>query len=545
MDEKDLNLNSQDNEENTDWDFDGEVQTELDEIELPYSGLEVEPKEQTNTDDIKISKTSLKKVMVIIISVIAAIAIAVGICFVFIKPNSSEVMTPVNVAFVADGEKISVGEYNYYYNTLTSEQYMSQYAMYYGLDTEKPFETQYYDKEKKITWADYFENSTIEQISYIKYLAHKAKGADIKLTEQQEKEIEDNIKNISVYAENTHQSSNQYIAENYGENVGKKTIRKIFTDTYLAMNYSKVESVNKEFENKDIEKYKKDNYNDLLTVSFRYLPFQYEEDNNESKSEAKAKAEAMLAQELTDDNFLSVAENYVTDDYKEYLVDYYTKLEAANLKTAGLPSQMSKWLDSSKRKLGDKAVIDADDKLCYYVVVLTKGKSLDETKQYSVRHILIQPEADGEKESTKKQWAAAKKEADRILKEFKNSKGDEYAFAELAELYSIDKASTSEGGQGSFGGLYTAVSKGEMVEEFENWSLDESRKYADTDIVKTLYGYHIMYFISSQEGWKYTVEYALESKQQEETAKSVKNEKKMGIKKTTVAKPISASDNEK
>ena len=35
-----------------------------------------------------------------------------------------------------------------------------------------------------------------------------------------------------------------------------------------------------------------------------------------------------------------------------------------------------------------------------------------------------------------------------------------------------------------------------MVTDFEKWSTDDSRKYGDTGIVKSDYGYHIMFFIN-------------------------------------------------
>ena len=35
-----------------------------------------------------------------------------------------------------------------------------------------------------------------------------------------------------------------------------------------------------------------------------------------------------------------------------------------------------------------------------------------------------------------------------------------------------------------------------MVPDFEKWSIDDSRKYGDTGIVKSDYGYHIMFFIN-------------------------------------------------
>ena len=43
-----------------------------------------------------------------------------------------------------------------------------------------------------------------------------------------------------------------------------------------------------------------------------------------------------------------------------------------------------------------------------------------------------------------------------------------------------------------------------MVETFNDWCFDESRQPGDTGIVKTNYGYHIMYFVSQTENyyWK-------------------------------------------
>ncbi len=65
----------------------------------------------------------------------------------------------------------------------------------------------------------------------------------------------------------------------------------------------------------------------------------------------------------------------------------------------------------------------------------------------------------------------------------------EERFAELAKKYTDDRGSEY------LGGLYENIEKGEMVEEFEEWCYDTSRKAGDVDIIKTDYGYHIIYFI--------------------------------------------------
>ena len=42
---------------------------------------------------------------------------------------------------------------------------------------------------------------------------------------------------------------------------------------------------------------------------------------------------------------------------------------------------------------------------------------------------------------------------------------------------------------------------GQMVPPFEEWCFDASRQHGDYGIVKTTYGYHIMYFVGSDLVW--------------------------------------------
>ena len=49
------------------------------------------------------------------------------------------------------------------------------------------------------------------------------------------------------------------------------------------------------------------------------------------------------------------------------------------------------------------------------------------------------------------------------------------------------------------GGLYEDIYPGKMVDEFDAWCFDPARQPGDTGIVKTSYGYHIMYFSSTGE----------------------------------------------
>ena len=108
-----------------------------------------------------------------------------------------------------------------------------------------------------------------------------------------------------------------------------------------------------------------------------------------------------------------------------------------------------------------------------------------------VRHILLQP-AD---KASEQDWVDAEKQAQDILDQWLAGDASEDSFAALANAHSTD------GGSNTKGGLYQYVQPGQMVQEFNDWCFDESRQSGDYGIVKTSYGYHIMYFVQSQPVW--------------------------------------------
>ena len=118
---------------------------------------------------------------------------------------------------------------------------------------------------------------------------------------------------------------------------------------------------------------------------------------------------------------------------------------------------------------------------------------------YDVRHILIQPEG-GTTEGTTttysdEEWEACRVKAQALLDQWLAEDGTEDGFAELAKTHSVD-------GSAKDGGIYTDLtSDTNFVPEFKNWYLDESRVPGNSGLVKTTYGYHLMYFIGSEPAW--------------------------------------------
>ena len=124
-----------------------------------------------------------------------------------------------------------------------------------------------------------------------------------------------------------------------------------------------------------------------------------------------------------------------------------------------------------------------------------------ETRQVDVRHILVQvkggfADTQGNMTHTDEEWAECEAAAQAILDQWLAGDMTEDSFAALANEKSEDP------GSNTVGGLYENVYQGQMVAPFEEWCFDGSRQYGDTDLVKTTYGYHVMYYVGHDLMWK-------------------------------------------
>lgn len=110
----------------------------------------------------------------------------------------------------------------------------------------------------------------------------------------------------------------------------------------------------------------------------------------------------------------------------------------------------------------------------------------------NVRHILVKAVADENGEVSEAAIAEAKAKAEEILAEYKDGDKTAEAFGALAEKYSEDPGSNTNGG------LYENVLQGQMIASFNDWCFDASRKTGDTGIVEgsgsSENGFHVMYF---------------------------------------------------
>ena len=503
-------------------------------------------KKKANGKSDKIIRTLVKTICILLVAGIVLYGAGNIITKVFALPQKL-----ITVATYED-EKITVAEYNYYYMTLYNQianysqqidsYYGSGYGAYYtGFDISvDPADQKYIGDdapEGVETWGDYFklmaaDKAVIQRLLYAEAMSEEAKKAGFEITEDMQKEIDEQlattIETIEGYAAESDISISNYISKSYGEGLTEKLYKELLNRDLVAEYYLTwyQEDIAKNTTDSDVKAYYNDHKADYDLADARIFAFSYAEadKDKDSKDPTYTKAEAKkLATEfknkVTDvDSFKALAKEYAlpsqADSYKEDSATLAENVTKASLE--GSADAIAKWLFDDARAVGDLTVIDEKDAEAYYIVYVTKTAAPDkQTAGADVRHILVQ--ADTTKEDSKgnevelsqseidKNFAEAKTEAEKILKEWKDGEATEASFALLAT------SKTDDSGSKDNGGLYEDItSTSSYVPEFLNWALD-SHKVGDTGIIKTDYGYHIMYFVGADkmEKWESDVRSAI------------------------------------
>lgn len=560
MDEKDLNENEEKltdiNNDSVDsgleekdgvkyetsdnWEFDAKAPTLDENLVMENQDYSIsfdkvsEPKptqalDNQNDNKIVINKEPLKFIpLAIFLAAVIAVVATLGVRY-YTVPNGKEgkYMNPASVVATVDGQKISIGMYDYYYASIVS--YYEQYASYgyYSLDTTKDYSKQYTtdDDGNKISWQKFFETEALKEVEQITTYYSKALEEGVTLTSAQKKTIDKQISTLKDSASQNDVSLDQYIKANFGTYCSEDTIRIMLEQYYLSANYKGKFKCETKVTDNDVDKYYNGHKNDYKKIEFYYIASPYDATDDNSKNESIKTAEKIMAKMKDKKSVIAlvpeVYSSYIDSQVKssmeqdstltekkarEEAVKSYESNVVTTVSGSDSPfdDKMNTWLFSDDTKVGSKKYYIDESAGYIYIVLKTSKASVEEDETYTVRHILVAPESGSNSSSstsekteyTDEQWAAAKKKADSILAKFNKTDKSEYEFAKLAEQYSTDSASTSSGSNDSFGGLYESVTLGQMVPDFEKWSIDDSRKYGDTGIVKSDYGYHIMFFIN-------------------------------------------------
>lgn len=533
-------------------------------VEAPqyYAPEPAAPQEnQVASKDIVIKK---EKVTVILSSIIAVIVIAI-IAFLGVRyytvPNSDERMNPGNIAVTIGNTDVSVGLYNYYYDSIVYEYtYYAAYG-YYDLDTTKDFGAQFTKDEdgNELSWEAYFRKLALQRLTNYTMNYEKALEAGITLTDEQKEQIDSQLESIKEQASSENKSVNEYVNEKFGENCGLETLRKFLEQYFIAGNYYNRSTIENRPSEDEVNAYFDENSNKYQSCSIALIELEYDTTDDDTKAKSIENAKSYMSK-ITDVESMkavmpeasaSLIEQYVSAGYFETqeeavqtLLDSIESTETRTNFESYFDEDTASWLFDEATPVNSVNYFASEDYGIVYVILKTAQPVLDDAQVYSVRHILITP-ANSEDESTSstetgytdEQWANALNKAEAIVDEYNKGEKTELAFAELAEEYSEDTESTSAGSSGLYGGGYEGTNIGEMVSEFEGWAVDSSRKYGDVDIVKSEYGYHIMYFIFAGPEYYYNAQTDLAEERNNEEIKNYPSKERAGMKNVHIAKP--------
>ena len=439
---------------------------------------------------------------------IAALFVIVTVALLVI--NSGILKRSATAVTVGD-DTYTAADLSYYYmaayNNLANSDY--GYMLSYMLDDSQPFSSQAAwgsTEEDAQTWDEYFKEQAVELMRFVTAANAAAKEEGFQLSEEDEQEIAAAIQEMKDTAKSNGMSYKNYLSAIYGNlmttGIFEEDVREYYTasayrDAYLSSLTYTDEDLEAAYA-EDPDAYDKVSYQ-LVTIDGAAPSTEDEEGNavepTEEESaaaweEAKRTAQLILDAYDSGESLETAAEDFDTATYS-----------SSDAATSSSTAQYVQWCFEEGRQVGDDAVLEDEDNSKVYVVTLVDRYRV-ETKTVNIRHILVTDanvETDDETEATDEQIKA---KAEEILAMWD---GTEDGFAQLAKEYSQD-------GNASSGGIYEDVSVGDMVDTFNDWIFDDARQSGDTGIVKSDYGYHIIYFISDGLAtWKVSAENTLKS----------------------------------
>ena len=435
---------------------------------------------------------AMKRIFAVLIAAMLMLTVFAGCA-----SSEAEAENGSAVALKIGNTEYTVNDIQYMYVATFNEVYYNLYYTYssYGIDVStiidisKPLEEQMVDETK--TWHEYVLDYTVNTLKSVTGVYEEAIANGFVLPEEYQTDLDSFSQQLEEIAAKNSMTKEEYIENSYGKGVTEETVRKmteiqIYCNAYIQDYQGKV-TVSDE----DIQAYYEANKKDIDTVAMRFFftpTYSDEEGSEYTHEQAKAAAEAVAAAQNAEEFDNLAYENADEEQKKSYDEGGSTLMQGITYNGVGI-EEVSEWLFDEARQYGDTYTFH-DVEYSSYLIVMFEERVDPNYDYIDVRHILITPEEDEEGNVSDEAWTAAEEKANEIYEGFLAGEQTEEAFGELAKEHSAD-------GNAAQGGIYEDVKKGQMVETFNNWCFDEARQPGDSGIVKTRFGYHIMYFVGT------------------------------------------------
>jgi hypothetical protein len=431
--------------------------------------------------------------------VISGLIIVLLIVGLWAVANSGVPQRKLTAAVVGPVEVKAVDINYYYYQQMVNR---------YGLNPADPETKETLKAPSGVegfkTNADYLKDQALQELQGDIMLADLAQKEQIELDSERLERINAYVSSLKAAASREGKSFENFLLGNFGPGINEDLLTEISYRLLLADKYANDKADSFVFSSAELEEGYARDPDGYDVVDYRIFTFAAETksgateaEKTKAMEEAGSKAEEMLDKITDDESFRQLSQEYAKDDEKELYQNNDISLHKGRHMSEVPVLAQKNWLFDEDREPGDKTVIESVSS--YYVLMFT-GRSRPDYERVDVRHILLVADRN---QGTEEQIEAARKKADEVLAEYKKGDQTQEAFAELAMLNSAD-------GNAAEGGLYTGISLGQMVSEFEDWCFDPQRKTGDTGIVQTDFGFHVMYYVgTSGLDWVLNVEQTL------------------------------------
>lgn len=361
--------------------------------------------------------------------------------------------------------------------------YYGSYAEYYlGIDLSKPLQDQVYNSTTGQTWHAYILDVALETWHRYQATYAEAKKANYQLPADYQQEfsgLRTQLQDIAM--KQGFESVDAMIQSQYGKGV-------TFDDYY------------------------------------HYMEIRYTAESYFTKVVSELKFTDAEMEEFFKKNEKELADNGITKDSPN-LVDFrniFVKAVTSKDDKGNTVITESAWNSCLEKAQDIFANWNGSDKSVEIFAGLAKIKSEDTKSSANgglyqnvsknawatvdVRHILVKPKGGtkddkGDVVYSEAEWETCRQDAQKLLDAYLAGAKTEEAFGEMANKHSED-----QNGKVTNGGLYADVQTGQMVRPFDEWIFDDSRTPGETGLVKTEFGYHVMYFVSRNgpvDAWLY------------------------------------------
>ena len=374
-------------------------------------------------------------------------------------------------AFTVGDKNFSTADVSYryanqYYNF--ANQYGS-YASLFGLDTSngiRGLDKQPCSMTENGTWKDYFMDSAKQEMVQATIFGKYAADNGITLDEDDLATIDGAFEGLEEQARNYgYGSGDKMLAANYGDGVNQALIRKAYEESLLANKAAEALTDSFTYTEEELqEKYKSFNgEQDFFDYAYCYVSAETVETTGEDGETSSAPTEETLAAAKAKAE--AIAETYKTAEGDDPAVrlnnaaaaEGQSSSKQTHVQGSGVPA--SEWMRDESRN-GDTGIVYGESgSYAGYHVMYYVGEG--EVYSLHLAEDALRADADGVYTDEAKE--AAKAKAEEILAKYESGDKTEESFAALAEQYSEDTGSNTNGG------LYENVAKGQMVQEFNDF----------------------------------------------------------------------------